>query len=140
MSAQALGSNRSDCNLLFGTLAVQMDFITKEALVAGMGAWVMDKTKSLGQILVDQGVLTPARQALLDALVQEHLAQHGGDVTQSLAALPILDETRSALDGKGDAAVHAALASLPDPNATISAPDPIVIITTARMASACPCT
>src|SRR5262245_35843656 len=89
MSRPAPGFNGSDYNLLFGTLAVQMDFITKEALVAGMAAWVMDKTKSLGQILVDQGVLAPSRHALLEALVQEHLAQHADDVTKSLAALPV---------------------------------------------------
>jgi len=71
MSGPAPGSNGSDYNLLFGTLAVQMDFITKDALLAGMGAWVMDKSKSLGQILVDQGVFTPSRHALLEALVQE---------------------------------------------------------------------
>jgi hypothetical protein len=52
MSAPAPGSIGSDYNLLLGTLAVQMEFITKEALVAGMGAWVMDMSKSLGQILV----------------------------------------------------------------------------------------
>ena len=116
----------SDRNLLFGTLAVQMDFITKETLVAGMGTWVIDKNKSLGQILVDKGVLTPARHALLEALVQEHLAQHVGDVNRIPAALPVLDATRSALDALGDAEVHTTLAGLVDPQATISALNPTV--------------
>ena len=33
----------SDRNLLFGILALQMDFVTRDALVAAMNAWVLDK-------------------------------------------------------------------------------------------------
>ncbi len=47
----------ADRNLLFGILALQMDCITRDALVAAMNAWVLDKSKSLGKILVDHGAL-----------------------------------------------------------------------------------
>jgi hypothetical protein len=30
-----------------------MDFIGRDALIAAMHAWVLDKTKPLGQVLVD---------------------------------------------------------------------------------------
>jgi serine/threonine-protein kinase len=126
MSASAPGSKQSDYNLLFGALALQMDFITKDALVTAMGAWVMDKKQPLGQILVDQCVLTPARQALLEALVGEHLAQHAGNVTKSLAALPVLEATRFALNQVDDIDLHTTLSGLADPYATASAPDPTV--------------
>jgi hypothetical protein len=33
----------SDCNLLFGILALQMDFIGRDDLIAAMSAWVVDK-------------------------------------------------------------------------------------------------
>ncbi len=44
----------TDRNLLFGILALQMDFISRDALVAAMNAWVLDKGRPLGQFLVDQ--------------------------------------------------------------------------------------
>src|SRR4051794_9728618 len=46
-----------DRNLLHGILALRMDFISRDALFAGMNAWVLEKSKPLGQILVAQGVL-----------------------------------------------------------------------------------
>src|SRR5438270_137121 len=82
-----MSSMQSDRNLLFGILAVQLDFISRDALIAAMHAWVLDKSKPLGQILVAHKALAPERRVLLDGLVQAHLEQHGGDPQQSLAAL-----------------------------------------------------
>jgi hypothetical protein len=45
-------SSSADRNLLLGMLALQMDFIRQEALIAAKHAWVLDK--SLGEILVTQ--------------------------------------------------------------------------------------
>ena len=50
----------ADRNLLFGILALQMDFVTRDALIAAMNAWVLDKQKPLGAILVAQGRSTRA--------------------------------------------------------------------------------
>ena len=47
----------SDLNLVFGMIALQCDFITKEQLLAGMQAWLFDKAKPLGDILVEQKAL-----------------------------------------------------------------------------------
>ena len=41
----------ADRNLLFGILALQMDFVTRDQLVAAMNAWVLDKTRPLGDLL-----------------------------------------------------------------------------------------
>ena len=49
----------ADRNLLFGILALQMDFIGRDALIAAMHAWVLDKAKPLGDILVEQRALDP---------------------------------------------------------------------------------
>src|ERR1700678_1030092 len=35
----------ADCNLLLGILALQMDFIDRDALIAAMHAWVLDKSR-----------------------------------------------------------------------------------------------
>src|SRR5438128_11829386 len=77
----------TDRNLLFGIMALQMDFISRDALIAAMHAWVLDKARPLGQILVEQGVLGQSRYALLDPLVEEHIRQHGNDPQQSLATV-----------------------------------------------------
>jgi hypothetical protein len=45
-----------------------MDFITRDQLVTAMHAWVLDKTKQLGQLLGEQRVLSPERRQLLEAL------------------------------------------------------------------------
>src|SRR5205085_5753605 len=77
----------ADRNLLFGILALQMDFISRDALIEAMNAWVLDKTRSLGQILLAQGRLAPERLQLLESLVHEHLKAHGDDPQRSLAAV-----------------------------------------------------
>jgi ADP-ribosylglycohydrolase len=43
---------------LFGILALQLDFIGRDALIAGMQAWVLDKAKPLSQILAEREALT----------------------------------------------------------------------------------
>src|SRR4051794_14415455 len=77
----------SDRNLLFGILALQMDFITRDALVAGMNAWVLEKHRPLGEILVERGALDPRFRALLEPKVAAHIERHGHDPVASLAAL-----------------------------------------------------
>ena len=56
----------ADRNLLFGILALQMDFVGRDALIAAMNAWVLDKSKRLGQILVEQQALRPDQRAALE--------------------------------------------------------------------------
>jgi len=86
----------TDWNLLFGILAWQMNFVSKDALLRGMNAWILGKAKPLGQILQEQGVLAAETLALLNALVEKHLELHGDDPQRSLAALnsptPLRDE------------------------------------------------
>jgi serine/threonine-protein kinase len=112
----------ADRNLLFGILALQMDFIGRDALIAGMHAWVLDKLKPLGQILVEQGTLWPDNHDLLEVLVARHLEMHGQDVEKSLAALvvpaPLCDELHSL----GDGDVQASIARLPTPSAADGSP------------------
>ena len=75
-------------NLLFGILAMQVDFITRENLIAATSAWVRDKSRALDQILVEQGALTEDAQAMLAPLVEKHLEMHDNDVEKSLASAP----------------------------------------------------
>jgi serine/threonine-protein kinase len=121
----------ADRNLLFGILALQMDFVHKDALIAAMHAWVLAKHRPLGDILAEQCTLSPDHRQLLDALVQAHLAQHGDDAQKSLAALSSLGSARKELEQVGDADVQASLglvaAARPkdgDPYATVGGAPP----------------
>jgi hypothetical protein len=77
----------ADHNPLFGILAEQLDFVSKDAPIVGKNAWLLDNGKPFGDIFHDQGQLTPDRLQLLTALVAEHLWQHEDDPQLSLAAL-----------------------------------------------------
>jgi WD40 repeat protein/serine/threonine protein kinase len=102
----------ADRNLLFGILALQMDFISRDALIAAMHAWVVDKDKSLGQILLQQQALSPRRVELLDSLVEEHLEQHGQNAEQSIAAVDPAGIARAGLVRVADPEIRASLAPL----------------------------
>jgi eukaryotic-like serine/threonine-protein kinase len=105
--------NTADYNLLFGILALQMDFVNREQLVAAMNAWVLEKSSSLGAILSRQKALDKDEQQLLEALVAKHLAKHGGDAEKSLAAVSSIETARDELRRLADADIQASLAHVP---------------------------
>jgi serine/threonine-protein kinase len=113
-------SNRpeSDRNLLFGILAVQLNFISSEDLVAGMNSWVLEKQKSLGQILLESGRLSNQQVQALEALIVQHVQLHGGEVERSLQALDEAGTVASVLapidDEEMQASVKKAWASSDD--------------------------
>jgi eukaryotic-like serine/threonine-protein kinase len=131
MSHVTPGGSAADRNLLFGILAVQMDFVSRDALITAMNAWVLVKHRSLGEILVEQNALTSARRDLLEALVAEHIRQHGDDPARSLAALSSsASPAKEALQKVEDPDVQASLRQVPgtlntgdDPFRTVGEPE-----------------
>lgn len=89
-------------SLLFGLLALQNGFVDRDTLLAAFNAWVLDKSRSLGQILVDRGALMPAGHDMLADLVAEHLRQYGQDPERSLAVLTVVPDVRDGLAGLAD--------------------------------------
>jgi len=81
----------TDRNLLFGLLALQMNFIQRDALIAAMNAWVLERHRPLGEILVERGDLERRFRSLLEPMVDAHVERHGGDPSQSLAALSSIE-------------------------------------------------
>jgi len=120
--------SHADRNLLFGILAMQMHFVTRDALIAAMHAWVLERPKPLGRILVEQQALSPSRQSLLEQLVNEHLAAHDGNAEKSLAAVGGVGPIRDDLQHITDPELHATLdrivanreTTAPDSEATMS--------------------
>jgi serine/threonine-protein kinase len=118
-----MSDSHADRNLLFGILALQMDFIERDALVAAMNAWVLEKSKPIGQILVTQGKLGHDEHALLDALVKKHLERHSNDPQQSLAAVSSVGSVKQELENLADPDLgqslkHVTAAHPQDPYAT----------------------
>jgi serine/threonine protein kinase/Flp pilus assembly protein TadD len=64
-----------DRNLLLGIVALQMNFISQDALIKAMTAWALNKTRSLGEILHENGHLSGNKLQKLEELVP-------GDTTQ----------------------------------------------------------
>src|SRR5436190_1665004 len=108
--SQPVDRSDADRNLLFGILAVQMNFISRDALITAMHAWVLDKQKPLGQILHEQQSLTTEQLQALDALIVQHLKVHGDDPDSSLAAIGGAAIDCSALESFRDDDVQASLA------------------------------
>jgi hypothetical protein len=77
-----------------------------------MHAWVLEKSRPLGDILVDRGDLTPSRRDLLETLVDEHVRRHDNDPKQSLAALSSVVTVYEALTLLPDPDLRASLAAL----------------------------
>ena len=92
----------ADRNLLFGILALQMEFITQAGLIAALQAWTLQKSRPLGELLVELGHMAADDRAALEPMVDRHVARHGGSAEQSLAALSsvpdIATEVRSLLE------------------------------------------
>lgn len=95
-------ASAADRNLLLGVLALQMDFVGRDELIAAMHAWVLEKATPLGQVLVQRGALSADTQALLEALVDKHLVLHGGQAEKSLAAVSPVPAVQAALQHIAD--------------------------------------
>jgi serine/threonine-protein kinase len=119
-----MSAANTDRNLLFGILALQMDFISRDDLIRAMNAWVLEKAKDLGRILVEQNAISSERHRLLESLVREHLRQHGGDAARSLAAIrsvapAALDLNQVADPDLGASLAHMEAIRVRDGNATL---------------------
>ncbi len=105
-------NSTTDRSLLFGILARQMDFISRDALTAAMNVWVLEKKQPLGQILLEQKAFTAETRSLLEAVVQRHLALHGNDVEKSLAAASTVGAVGEEFQRSTDASLNSSLANV----------------------------
>jgi serine/threonine protein kinase/formylglycine-generating enzyme required for sulfatase activity len=69
--------DRSDTNLLFGILAVKMNFVRPDDLLEAMGIWFLNRQRTLGEILTERLAISPKECDLLDSMVRESQARQG---------------------------------------------------------------
>src|SRR5438309_722881 len=73
--------------LLLGQLAVELNFISSDTLAKAKEAWSAQKSKSLGQVLVDRQAISPHTLGVLENLVQLQLGQDASEEAEK-AAVP----------------------------------------------------
>jgi eukaryotic-like serine/threonine-protein kinase len=97
-----MSQSSTERNLLFGTLALKLDFITLEALITAMKTCASEKDKPIGQVLQSQGSLAKDDDGLLDSLVHRFMAIHDNNARRCLAAVTTVNAIRHDLDEIGD--------------------------------------
>ncbi len=109
-----MADSTTERNLLFGILAVQMDLITRDALVTAMKDCASEKDKPLGQVLQSQGALAEDDDALLESLVQRLMEKHDHNARRSLAAMTTVSAIRRDLEKIGDHDLSRTLDFMPE--------------------------
>jgi len=89
----------ADRNMLFGVMALEMEYINRDQLVAAVNEWMLDKSQTLADLLARQGLLTDKRRQLLDILVKDHMQQRDGDTGETLEAGTSKDQDRRDKNG-----------------------------------------
>jgi len=84
-------------NLLFGVLAVQLDFVSRDDLIAATNRWVLDKQQPLGAVFIEQGILSTEESQLIENVVQKHLDRNNNDPQQSLQSIQAIESVRETL-------------------------------------------
>jgi serine/threonine-protein kinase len=66
-------------DLLFGILALQNGLIEQADLIAAFQCWTTERSRPMGQVLVERGSLSPDDRTMLDGLVRRHVEKRGGE-------------------------------------------------------------
>ena len=85
----------TDRNLLFGILALQLEYVDSTQFTEACAAWAVAKQKTLSEILVERGWMTPDESREVEQLVERKIEKYAGDVLQSLAMEAAVDSSRS---------------------------------------------
>ena len=91
-----------DRNLLYGVLAVQLGFVTRDQLIAATSRWVLNKEQPLGEVFIRQGMITRADGQIIDGVVAKQLERNGSDARQSLHSLAGVAGLEETLELLGD--------------------------------------
>jgi serine/threonine protein kinase len=101
-----------DRNLLFGVLALQLEFIDDGQFAQACSAWATRKETPLADVLKDHGWLTDDDCREVERLLARKLRKNGGDVRRSLAEAADGD-VRDAIRSLGDEDLGKTVSTLP---------------------------
>ncbi len=89
-------------DVLFSLIALNNNLVDPGVIPGALRSRGLEPVRSLGELLVSQGALTPAQCDLLEALSGEYIERGGGDALKGLAALVANPSVRERLDQLGD--------------------------------------
>ena len=104
-----MSSDSADRNLLFGVLAVQLDFVSRDDLIVATSRWMLDKKQPLSKVFVEQGILNLEEANLVEDVVEKHLKRNNNDPKQSLHSVEAFEAVRSTLGDLGDTEIRASV-------------------------------
>jgi signal transduction histidine kinase/tRNA A-37 threonylcarbamoyl transferase component Bud32 len=107
----------TDCNLMFGVLALQAGLIDADQFVDACTIWASRKDAALADLLIARGWIEEGDRVHIEYLLERKIHRHGGDAKASLAAMP--DAVKRSLAALNDADIARSLADLPAPDHTV---------------------
>ncbi len=106
-------------DMLFGLIALQNDLVAPAVIPAALKAKAHQPDRTLAELLVAQGVLSPAQRELVESLSGEYTKRHGGDAQQSVTALIATPSARERLELFGNPEQTESLNPVPSPESTV---------------------
>lgn len=104
-----MSSESADRNLLFGVLAVQLEVVSRDNLIAATSRWVLDKEQPLSEVFVEQGMISREEVILVEGVVEKHLERNNNDPRRSLHSVEAFDAVRSTLSDLADTEIRASV-------------------------------
>jgi len=97
---ETVASTRADHDLLFEALAIHMGFVTRSAVDEARKIVALDDANAISvvEILSDRTGLTAERASVLELLVNDLLARHGGNLRRCLNSLTAFGRLRHDLE------------------------------------------
>ncbi len=88
----------TDHNLLIGVIAYNNGFVDQNQLIQAMNQWVLDKSKSLAEVMQTLDAITVEERELILALTERHLEKFGGDAEKTLQQLSSISSVKTHLE------------------------------------------
>lgn len=88
-----------ESDLLFGLLALQMNFISREQLLECAAVWMGDRRRGLAELLREKGYLREKQAAAVTGMVEAQIDADGGDAGRSVVAAAVDRGVRDGLLG-----------------------------------------
>jgi eukaryotic-like serine/threonine-protein kinase len=77
----------TDQNLLFGVLALQLEFIDAQQFAEACGVWATRKETGLGDVLLERGWIDAEAKRQVEELLDRKLRKHRGDARTALGTV-----------------------------------------------------
>lgn len=129
----------TDRNLLAGLLAVQLDFVSREQLIAALNDPGFEQDKPLERIFFESGVLPRVTMKLLQAVVAKHLQIHDNRADHSLRSLQAVDDLRQELRSDNGVDGQASGTLVPQASGVQGEPSTSEMDATKRASATSPC-